>query len=110
LRVELEHALRELEVKLPELRHLISEAELQLTLSEEVGTTAARLLCLVTQADEVASHLRRELLSGTGLVTVTPGESPSEAPLTEADYELVRVLGDPSGDTDEETEGSSRNP
>jgi hypothetical protein len=75
VREELERAIRELEAKLPDLRHLIAESELQLTLSEEVASIAERLLRVVTQADEVASQLRRELLGGAGVVAVTSEEA-----------------------------------
>jgi hypothetical protein len=68
----LERAIRELEAKLPELRHLVVKEESQLTLSEEVAATAARLLRIVTQADEVASRLRHQLLGGDGGDVVVP--------------------------------------
>jgi hypothetical protein len=93
VREELERAIRELEAKLPNLRHLIAEAELQLTLSEDVAAVAARFLRLITQTDEVASQLRRALLGGTSTMphAAQHSDAPTEAALAEIAEDLSRV-------------------
>lgn len=77
---ELEATLRELEAKLPDLRHLIAESGVVLTTSPAALVLGARLLRAITAADEVASLLRLTLLNGGELVVPTAQAAEPVAP------------------------------
>ncbi|MDX1935319.1 MAG: hypothetical protein SFU56_22195 [Capsulimonadales bacterium] len=101
---ELEAAMRELEVKLPQLRRLMADATLPFGVAEEAEAWASSLLHSIRLTDSLASQLRRVLL---GESTRKPADSDMEAPfvilrlnpppvMTEMEAELERVFG--SGD------------
>lgn len=109
---ELEAALKELEAKLPTLRHLIQDSGGGMA-SPVALALAARLLRLTAMADETASNLRLALLGSNPpmpqpLPTMplhlpepegTPPPAPAPPPpaegfLNEADHALLEIFGE----------------
>jgi hypothetical protein len=114
---ELEVAIQELEAKLPVLRRLLVESGETATTSPTTLALMARLLRVVTIADETSSHLRLALLGGSvsppeplpplpPVIPASSTDSPdAEAPplppdtfadanaMGEADADLAEALG-----------------